>query len=557
MLYTGFSYSMAFAEYSEGIFAVSMSDGVVAVPQFADKTAVEAVSAEIPQGIAVLDLYPGAQRFSLSCSNDIQADAYYLIMVIKGYSLTPTSENVVYVDQITASGGIIQYNIYPISLEIGETYHVCLSTNADTENSLVEIGSFQYGKDMKAYSINFFDEDGITILGTSYVYRGEVPEYPGEMPAKVPTEESCYIFSGWNPVPTAVTGETSYRAVYTANAHSYGEPAWSWANDYSTATATFVCSIGGETKVVNATVGEPEEKEDGSKAYTATAVLQGVTYTDIKVVENLPEGNYALFDIDGNPATYIDVIFGKSRQLIVVNMDTGESVDHANALIWESDNPDVATIDENGTITAIFYGVTTFSARTTDERLQLSGTVHVIFEDVDDFDRYYYEAVYWAVDNGITVGYGGPGLFSPNAPCTREQIVTMLWNMMGKPEPTQIIHFTDVESGKWYEKAISWAAENGITVGLNDGTGRFGIGQPCTREMCVAFLHRAVGSPDPDTYQDFTDVDSARYYYVPISWAAENGITVGLNDGTGRFGVGQFCTRGMVISFLYRFSDLT
>ena len=107
-----------------------------------------------------------------------------------------------------------------------------------------------------------------------------------------------------------------------------------------------------------------------------------------------------------------------------------------------------------------------------------------------------------------------------------------------------------MKTSDWYYKSITWAAEEGITVGLNDGTGRFGVGQACTREQCVTFLYRAAGEPAVKKYASFTDVAAGRYYYKAISWAAENGITVGVNPT--HFGVGQKCTRAMLVTFLYR-----
>ena len=178
------------------------------------------------------------------------------------------------------------------------------------------------------------------------------------------------------------------------------------------------------------------------------------------------------------------------------------------------------------------------------------------FTDVGDVSRYYYDPVYWAVEKGITNGYGGPNLFSPDVNCKREQIVTFLWRMMGEPQPKKNASFTDVKPTDWYYKSVSWAAENGITVGLNDGTGRFGVGAPCTRAMCVTFFWRAAGQPAPKTNANFTDVIKGRYYYDAVSWAAENKITVGLNDGTGRFGVDNNCSRAMIVTFLYRYAQL-
>ena len=222
-------------------------------------------------------------------------------------------------------------------------------------------------------------------------------------------------------------------------------------------------------------------------------------------------------------------------------------------LVWTSSNPEVATVDQNGVVTGIRAGRAIITAKTADGSASASSSVLVQFSDVADASRYFYGPVYWALDGGITTGTS-PTTFNPDGNCTREQIVTFLWRLMGQPEPSKITKFTDVPSGSWYENPISWAYEKGITVGLNDGTGRFGVGQACTREMCVTFLWRAAGSPSVATHTDFTDVAAGRYFYDSISWAA-NGITVGLNDGTGRFGVGQACSRAMIVTFLQRYDS--
>ena len=127
---------------------------------------------------------------------------------------------------------------------------------------------------------------------------------------------------------------------------------------------------------------------------------------------------------------------------------------------------------------------------------------------------------------------------------------------MGQPKPKKYASFTDVKKTDWYYDSISWAAENNITVGLNDGTGRFGVGAPCTRAMCVTFFWRAAGQPKPKTDAGFTDAVKGKYYYQAVSWAAENKITVGLNDGTGRFGIDNYCSRAMIVTFLYRYAHL-
>ncbi len=174
-----------------------------------------------------------------------------------------------------------------------------------------------------------------------------------------------------------------------------------------------------------------------------------------------------------------------------------------------------------------------------------------VFTDVSDPGAYYYDAVYWALENGITTGLS-PTSFGPNASCTREQTVTFLWRMMGCPTPATRANFRDVKAGSWYEEAVSWASEKGVTTGLNATT--FGVGKTCTREQFVTFLWRAADCPAPTERASFRDVKAGSWYEDAVSWAYENGITTGLNATT--FGVGGTCSRGQVVTFLYRFSKL-
>ena len=223
---------------------------------------------------------------------------------------------------------------------------------------------------------------------------------------------------------------------------------------------------------------------------------------------------------------------------------------------YHSDDESIVTVDDSGIVSGKKIGIANITAVTVQGSYTAACLVRVLFTDVANSTQYFYEPVYWAVDHGITVGAGGAGKFSPNSPCTREQIVTFLWRLMGEPEPKTASDFTDVAENAWYYKPITWAYENHITTGLNDGTGRFGVGQACTREQCVTFLYRAAGSPAVTSHTDFTDVSADKYYYDSISWAASKKITVGLNDGTGRFGVGQKCTRAMIVTFLSRYAHM-
>ena len=168
------------------------------------------------------------------------------------------------------------------------------------------------------------------------------------------------------------------------------------------------------------------------------------------------------------------------------------------------------------------------------------------FSDVST-SAYYYEAVKWAQEKGITGGIGN-GLFGPNQPCTRAQIVTFLWRAAGSPEPKSMSSFSDVSADSYYSKAVAWAVENGITTGTGDG--KFSPDATCTREQAVAFLYRASGSPAVSGGSAFSDVAANAYYADAVAWAEKNGVTGGI--GGGLFGSGNTCTRAQIVTFLYR-----
>ena len=169
------------------------------------------------------------------------------------------------------------------------------------------------------------------------------------------------------------------------------------------------------------------------------------------------------------------------------------------------------------------------------------------FYDVPN-DAYFYEAVKWAVKNGITTGVGND-LFAPEQPCTRAQIVTFLWRAAGSPEPKgTAAGMTDVVSGSYYEKAVAWAIENGITTGTTATT--FSPDATCTRGQSVTFLHRALKGTAPTTVNGFTDVAADAFYADAVAWAVESGVTNGTTDST--FSPNNGCTRAQIVTFLYR-----
>ena len=172
------------------------------------------------------------------------------------------------------------------------------------------------------------------------------------------------------------------------------------------------------------------------------------------------------------------------------------------------------------------------------------------FYDVPN-DAYYYEAVKWAAENGITGGVGN-SLFAPNQPCTRAQIVTFLWRAAGSPVVNYLMPFTDVDEGAYYAEAVRWAASTGIVTGLTEMT--FGTDSVCTRAQAAAMIYRCAQAQGKGFtgawmfHLPFTDVPE--WAYESVAWCYMNGVTTGVNETA--FAPGNDCTRAQIVTFLWR-----
>ena len=169
-----------------------------------------------------------------------------------------------------------------------------------------------------------------------------------------------------------------------------------------------------------------------------------------------------------------------------------------------------------------------------------------VFVDVKTGD-YFYDAVQWAVEKGITNGTSAE-TFSPEAPCTRAQIVTFLWRAAGSPVVNYAMDLSDVAGDAYYAEAVRWALSEGITTGTS--ADQFSPDATCTREQAVTFLYRAAGSPAVSGESAFEDVGADDYYARAVAWAAQNGVTNGISQAL--FGTGSDCTRAQIVTFLYR-----
>ena len=189
----------------------------------------------------------------------------------------------------------------------------------------------------------------------------------------------------------------------------------------------------------------------------------------------------------------------------------------------------------------------------TFENVRRNHTIEVSFARANEFidvpaGSYFYEAVMWAVENGVTTGVSA-SRFDPNGVCTRAQAVTFLWRAAGSPAPrSRTVPFTDVPVGSYYYDAVLWAVENGITMGTSDTT--FSPNMTCSRAQIVTFLWRSEKSPASGTVAPFADVNSTAYYAGAVLWAVREDITKGTTGTT--FSPDADCTRAQIVTFLWR-----
>ena len=222
---------------------------------------------------------------------------------------------------------------------------------------------------------------------------------------------------------------------------------------------------------------------------------------------------------------------------------TPEEGYEVNEIIVTDKNGDPVEVTNNGDGTYSF----TQPAGKVDIKVTFmeDNTMLNLFVDVPAH-TYYYDAVLWAAKKGITGGVDDTR-FAPNATCTRAQVVTFLWRAAGSPEPESLSSLSDVPADAYYAKAVAWALENGITTGTGNGT--FTPNAVCSRGQIVTFLWRALGETS-GAAAPFADVAADAYYALAVAWAVANGITNGTSDTT--FSPSANCTRAQIVTFLYR-----
>lgn len=315
---------------------------------------------------------------------------------------------------------------------------------------------------------------------------------------------------------------------------------WS-SSDETVATVEngVVTAVGNGTATITATAG----------AFKATCTVYVTTYTSGGGGSSTPTYTVSVEDPDNGS---IRVSPSRAERgdtvTITVTPDDGYELDRITITDADGDKIDVERVSSTRYTFEMPRGRVTVEAEfvAIEEEPEPEPTPDLPFVDVSE-SAWYYDAVAWAVENGITSGTSAT-TFSPDASCTRAQMVTFLWRAAGSPEPeTSVNLFTDISESAYYYEAVLWAVERGITNGTSATT--FSPDATVTRGQTVTFLWRNAGSPVA-TNTSFNDVEMDAYFAAAVAWAASEGITSGTSATT--FSPNNACTRAQIVTFLYR-----
>ena len=305
---------------------------------------------------------------------------------------------------------------------------------------------------------------------------------------------------------------------------------------------------------------EPTKAHTGSEKTRLELVAVNKTKkTDIRSLSPsvgfyITVGDAPLVELTGLTLTpkKVDLEVGKTYQLSAVK----EPANAEGSLTWTSSKPAVAAVDKSGKVTAKGEGTATITVTCGTKSAACTVTVSkplvpevpgTSFTDVPA-GAYYEEAVGWAVKEGITKGTSD-STFTPDGVCTRAQAVTFLWRAAGSPAAKAgSLPFADVKAGSYYDDAVRWAVENGVTVGTSATT--FSPNATCSRAQIVTFLWRAQKSPAAGSANPFDDVAGSAYYADAVQWAVQKDITKG--TGATAFSPDANCIRAQIVTFLYR-----
>ena len=355
-----------------------------------------------------------------------------------------------------------------------------------------------------------------------------------------------------------------------ATGHKWGEATYEWAADNSTVTATRVCEndkahVDTETvKTTSKVTKDATVDATGVETFTATFENKefSVQTKDVEIPKlnpnpsteptkpaepttkpaeptKVPADDISL-KLDKKTA---DVVCGKTLTLKATLKGSTDKI------TWKTSDKKIATVDANGKVTAKMAGAVTITASAAGKTAECK--VQVLYKDVTNSKDFWYTPTYYLTNKGVVKGYDKQTKFKPANECTRAQMVTFIWRLMGEPAPkTKTCKFKDVKKTDYFYKACLWGNENHIVEGYKNGT--FGPQIVCARRHAVTFLWRLAGKPTPKNAKNkFSDVKKSDYFYTATLWASETGILAGYSDGT--FKPDGDCLRRQMVTFLYKY----
>ena len=344
-------------------------------------------------------------------------------------------------------------------------------------------------------------------------------ETPGikEYIAKLPASDSRTM--------TAITEKNTTKI--PATGHSWGE--------WKTTAKASIGKDGVETRIC--------AKDNSHKQ---TRKIPALTPTPAPTSKPVATPTLAASDKIRLDKTEDTIVCGKTDTL-KVSVKNGKP-----RISWQSSDTKVAEVDANGKITAKMAGAAVITASSGKDRAQCRVTV--LYKDVTDPKDFWYIPTNVLTAKGVVKGYDKQTMFKPANNCTRAQMVTFIWRLMGEPSPkSKTCKFTDVKKTDYFYKACIWGNENKIVEGYKDGT--FGPKIVCARRHAVTFLWRLAGQPDPNTTRNkFSDVRQKDYFYKATLWASEKKILAGYSDGT--FRPNGECLRRQMVTFLYKYDKI-
>ena len=429
---------------------------------------------------------------------------------------------------------------------VPNTYTVAFDGNGSTNGTMeTQTMTYDVSKDLKQ---NTYTKTGCNFAGWSTTKNGDC-EYPDEASVKNLTAENggtVTLYAIWTEkqVIPAFSSSAIQSYKYDGSAKAYTLP--SGINGF---TITYKQ---GETDVTAPKdVGTYDviisREEDPTYAAFSQTINGGLVITKVSSGSSSSGSS--------NPTYSVTTPSKSENGKVALDKSTAKKGDTVTVTVtpdagYQLDK--LTVTDKNGTVLKLTdKGDGKYSFTMPDGKVEIKAVFAKKvetspFDDVST-DAYYNQAVQWAQEKGITDGISS-NLFGPKQPCTRSQIVTFLWRAAGSPEPKgTAAGMTDVVPGSYYAKAVAWAVENGITTGTAEGT--FSPDATCTRAQAVTFLARAQNAKATGKTA-FSDVPADSYFADAVAWAQANGVTTGTSETT--FSPDNDCTRAQIVTFLYR-----